>query len=182
MWARSLASACVLALVGCHDRALTSPACSFDGDATCPLDCGPGIDSPAFEGATHVAIGTHVSYAANPPASGDHYPTPWMPWGLQSSTIAPEYWVHNLEHGGIVELYNCPQGCDADVQALVALMNGRPPDQFGEHRFIITAEASLPRRFAVVAWLWRWQGDAIDFDTIDCFIKRRYDRAPESLP
>lgn len=36
-----------------------------------------------------------------------------------STTVIPaEYWRHNLEHGSIVVLYKCPQGCDADFEAL----------------------------------------------------------------
>jgi hypothetical protein len=141
--------------------------------------CGPGIDQRPIEGQLHVDPPATVSYRDNPPASGNHYPVP-APWG--QGTYPRETWVHNLEHGGIVLLYNCPTGCDADVQKLVALRARRPADQFHEVRVLITPDSLMPHKFAAIAWGWRWQGDTIDEGVINCFIGDRYDKAPESIP
>jgi hypothetical protein len=152
-------------------------------DAAAPdvRKCGPGIDSPPLEPATHIPDGSSFAYQSNPPASGPHYPEPGE-WDIYTTPLARGTWVHNLEHGGIVLSYHCPDTCDADVATFEAIRAGLQPDRFGEVRVIITPDPEMPRRFAALAWGWRWQGDAVDADTIRCFIAARYDRAPESFP
>jgi hypothetical protein len=90
--------------------------------------------------------------------------------------------MHNLEHGGVALLYNCPTGCDDVIGALTTLYQSTLPDQFNEQRILIVPDAQMPHRVAAVAWGWRWQGDAVDAPTMRCFIDARYDRAPESIP
>jgi hypothetical protein len=172
----------VLALV------LLSAACGgpsgfpCSGGADCAQRCGPGVDAPPLEGQTHVSVGTKVRYAANPPASGSHYPFWRQPWEMYATQVPREEWVHNLEHGGIVLLYNCPTPCPDVVDALTAIRLGRQPDRFNAIRILGTPDLEMPRRVAAVAWGWRWQGDSVDADAIECFIDARYDRGPESLP
>ena len=90
---------------------------AVDAATTCPLQCGPQVESVADEGATHEAYNTPVHYAHNPPASGNHWPSP-APWGYWPRNYIPrEWWVHNLEHGGVVLLYNCPYSTDGGVMA-----------------------------------------------------------------
>src|SRR5262249_7945591 len=112
-----------------------------------PQSCGTGIDSPPDEGRVHVPEGTTVSYRANPPASGPHYPTP-APWGVAATELPRERWVHNLEHGGLVLLYHCPTGCPDVVAGWTSLMASRPPDQFNEVRLLLTADSVMPHRLA----------------------------------
>jgi hypothetical protein len=63
-------------------------------------------------GRNHVPPGTVVKYLYCPPASGNHYaqipqgPIPVKVYGPNDKAI-PEGWVHNMEHGGLVLLYNC---------------------------------------------------------------------------
>lgn len=179
MWARWLASLAVVAVAGCGGGAKMN-AC--DDAGPCALSCGAGIDSPPYEGAMHVPEPTPVDYMANPPASGPHWPVWQQPWGAYPMELPRERWVHNLEHGGIVLLYNCPSGCDGDVAALQAIIDGTPADQYNEQRFILTPDTVMPHKLAAVAWRWRWQGEAVDMATIRCFVQARYDRAPESIP
>jgi hypothetical protein len=185
---RSAASVlcCAAALAGCGGASL-SPGATCDGGPACAFMCSPAVDAPPIEGNTHVAEGSTITYKANPPSSGNHYPIWQEPYAVYPNASHPDlvqrgYWVHNLEHGAIVLLYNCPSGCDADVQALTALRNGTPPDRFNTVRVLVTPDPLVPHRFAALAWGWRWQGDAVDADAIRCFIGARYDRAPESTP
>jgi hypothetical protein len=78
-------------------------------------------------GNNHVPPGTVVKYLYCPPASGQHYavvpqgPIPPRVYGPNEKAI-PEGWVHNLEHGGLVLLYNCSgpaagDGCTDAAQA-----------------------------------------------------------------
>ncbi len=184
MSARWLTSAlAALAVAGCGQKA-ASPADggTCDDLGACAFACGAGVDSPPFEGATHVTEPTPVVYKANPPASGNHWPMWQEPWGAYPDGLPRERWVHNLEHGGIVLLYNCPSGCDPLVQQLTALRNSLQPDRFSVVRVLIVPDALMPRKVAAVAWNWRWQGDAYDDAALRCFIAARYDRGPESIP
>lgn len=151
-------------------------------DAGDSLGCGPGVDSPPSEGQLHVAEPTPVIYAANPPASGPHWPMWQEPWGAYPDGVPRERWVHNLEHGGVVLLYNCPSGCDDVVTALNELREGTRPDQYNEQRLLVLPDAQMPHKVAAVAWLWRWQGEAVDRAALRCFVDARYDHAPESIP
>jgi hypothetical protein len=77
-------------------------------------------------GRTHVPVGTAVKYTFCPPASGNHWssiplgPIPPRVYGPNEKTV-PEGWVHNMEHGGLVLVYNCGKnggdGCSASAQA-----------------------------------------------------------------
>src|SRR5262249_22687075 len=120
----------------------------------------------------------------DPPDGGDHYAPPDapVPWGVYPKTLPPEYWVHNLEHGGIALLYNCPSGCAAEVQRLDTIRLRPPADKFNEVRILLLPYPRMPHAFAAVAWGYRWQGDTVDMNTIQCFIHARYDMAPESIP
>jgi len=62
----------------------------------------------------HVDPGTKVTYEHNPPTSGCHYNldkagksqfAPIKP-GVYTQSVDPEYWVHNLEHGYVVVVYD----------------------------------------------------------------------------
>jgi Protein of unknown function (DUF3105) len=170
----------VLFVAACSGGSGKSSTCSDGG--LCALACGPGIDTPPLEGGTHVPEPTMVTYAANPPASGPHWPQWQEPWGPYPDGLPRERWVHNLEHGGVVLLYNCSTGCDDVVGALTTLYHSTPPDQYNEQRILIVPDSQMPHRAAAVAWGWRWQGDSVDSPTVRCFIDARYDRAPESIP
>jgi hypothetical protein len=70
-------------------------------------------------GRSHVPVGTKVKYLYCPPASGNHYaaapqgPVQARVYGPNEKAI-PEGWVHNLEHGGLVLVYNCSSSTGGD--------------------------------------------------------------------
>lgn len=52
----------------------------------------------------------HGPYNSNPGTSGPH--TPYTaPWGVHEKPVPQEVFIHNMEHGGVIIGYNCPQGC-----------------------------------------------------------------------
>jgi len=181
MSARWLVSVVALGVVagGCHSSS-GGAACS-DGPP-CALDCGPGVDAPTLVPGVHVAEPTMITYDQNPPSSGPHWPVWQEPWGPYPAGLPRERWVHNLEHGGVVLAYNCPDGCDDVIAALTSLWQSTPPDQFNEQRLLVLPDGAMPHRVAAIAWGWRWQGETVDTAAIRCFIDARYDRAPESIP
>ncbi len=159
-----------------------------DASNACPIFCSPLVEAVADEGNLHVPFGTPVTYAHNPPASGSHWPVP-APWGVHGEVLAREWWVHNLEHQGIVLLYNCPNGdagavngCTNEIDQLHSIYNARQPDVFNEVRIVITPDPLSPARFAAVAWDWVYLSDTLDPIAIECFIAARYGRGPELAP
>jgi hypothetical protein len=73
-------------------------------------------------GNMHVTVGVNQRYAYCPPASGPHYnssgegPIPAKYYGPDDGA-RPEGWIHNLEHGAVVILYNCKMGACTDGNA-----------------------------------------------------------------
>jgi hypothetical protein len=138
----------------------------------------------ASEGQTHVPEGSAIQYANNPPSSGNHYPSP-KPWGVYTDTIAPGYWVHNLEHGGVVVLYDCPQGCPEVTQTVQQALQSFPKDKHQEVKLVSTPYSGLPNgaKTAVVAWQWvKTYPGSITYDQLLAFYNSHVDRSPEDVP
>jgi hypothetical protein len=136
----------------------------------------------AMEGADHVAEGTVVSYQSRPPTSGPHYPTWSQTYGVMNPALPPGTWLHNLEHGAIVILYNCPQACPELEQQLNELYPTLPLGRNargGRPRALITPYSDMDHRIAVVAWGWKLELDEFDRDQIVRFYESRIDRGPE---
>ena len=136
------------------------------------------------EGQTHVAEGSVIQYKYNPPSSGNHYPTP-KDWGVYEETIPPGYWVHNLEHGGIVVLYDCPQACPEVTATVRQALQNFPKDKFGEVKLVSTPYKGLPNgaKTAAVAWQWvETYPASITYDQLLAFYNAHVDRGPEAIP
>ena len=141
-------------------------------------------------GKNHVATGTRVTYANCPPASGRHYSergsgplTPGV-YGADAQTI-PQGWVHNLEHGGIVMLYNCgPSGeaaaCTADGQAALEALYAKwplspicklPPGT--NDTPVIARFDDMPYPYAAIVWDVVLPMDRLDESALFDFYTRR---------
>jgi Protein of unknown function (DUF3105) len=189
-------------LAGADLGACASGYLNSDAGDACPLGCAPAVESVPDEGALHVAFGTPITYQHNPPASGPHWPFP-APWGVHPEVVPQEWWVHNLEHQGIVLLYNCPRtgdaavadpdggapppdACPNEIAQLAQIYAQHPADNFYdalfEVRILVTGDPTLPKRFAAVAWDWVWMSNNFDAKAIQCFIDSRYGRGPEEAP
>jgi hypothetical protein len=191
-----------LAPLSCDGGYLNSDAAN-----ACPLGCG-NVAAVTDEGRLHIPFCTAQHYVSNPPASGPHWPAPAF-WGIYGWVLPEEWWVHNLEHGGIVLLYNCPtdagvgavplctdggsppitpsdKGCPNEILQMQQLYASHPPDNwydlFTEVKIVVTSDPLMPRRFAAVAWDWLWESDTFDVQQVQCFIDARYGRGPENAP
>jgi len=173
------------------------------GDPHDPVRCSPQETmAVADEGRVHVPYPTPITYKHDPPASGPHWPLPYgrWAWGAFDETIPRESWVHNLEHGGIVLLYNCsgvsapnydafmnpPDAgswpCADVTDALRTVLAEEPPDKFGEVRILVTADEAAPKKVSAVAWDWVYQSDTVDLTALRCFRDARYGMGPEDAP
>lgn len=163
-------------------------ACSED--TTAPSACGsadytevPGCSSLVGEcfpneGQNHDPDCQDQPWETNPPQSGTHCGDWERDWGVHTDVVPRATWVHNLEHGGIVLLYNCPEPCDAEVAVLGEVVAERPT-----MRILVTPDPGLDApRFAAVAWTWIYETDAPDKETLLCFVDQHENHAPEDIP
>ena len=143
------------------------PAAGTAGQPTGAAGGGPcGVELTSFTSpsAAHVAVCSPISYPMNPPVYGDHYPV-WAAYKSYSFAVPLGFLVHNLEHGAVVMLYNCPAGCSDEVAAAQAFIDALPADprcaDDVKHQIVMTPDPSLPKRWGAVAW-----GHSL---TTDCF-------------
>jgi hypothetical protein len=144
------------------------------GDAAQGAQCAACTEC---EESVNITSATHrdedLVYTDLPPAGGDHHPC-WVDFGVYDVEVPDERWVHNLEHGGVAFLYHCPDGCDAELEALDQLVRGRT-------QALLTPYAGLPKRFAAVSWGHRLVVDCFNAEQFEAFYEAHVDRAPESI-
>lgn len=137
----------------------------------------------ASQGNLHIALGSvsPVIYNSIPPTSGPHYEN-LAGWGVQSEQIRYEHLIHNLEDGGVVIYYQCPDGCPELVAELTAVID---PFLASGRRVVLAAndptwtigEGYTPHQdmgapIALTAWQRLLTLDTVDPETIGAFIER----------
>ena len=86
----------------------------------------------------------HISYNSDPPTSGPH--TPYLAkWGVHDRPVPKEEQVHNLEDGGVIIQYNCPDGCPELVEKLKAIAQRY-------ERLILAPYPGMDKQIALTAW------------------------------
>jgi hypothetical protein len=137
-------------------------------------DCGACEEAIPVKSANHVE--GPIQYPDPPPSSGDHNPC-WAIWGIHTDAVPAERWVHNLEHGGIVFLYNCPDGCGSDATAIAQLT-----DLVGRRQLaLITPYSEMSQKFAVVSWGHRLVSACVDPQAAAAFYAVHVGRGPEAI-
>ncbi len=178
----SIGTAFALVCVGCSGGRLVSDAGPLLvlSDAACngAIVRNPEQDSP------HQEPGTAIAFRDNPPTNGPHYGV-WARWGIYRDVLPRGYWVHNLEHGGIVLLYR-PDVPAAQRDALEAFAMGLPPDPMCapegvRRRIIVTPDPMLPSPFAAVAWSHAYRADCVDTATLERFVLTLTAQSPENI-
>ena len=118
------------------------------------------------QGNRHVAAAPDdYIWNSRPPTSGSHA-NQIAPWGEHDESVQEWYQVHNLEDGGVILHYNCPDGCDEDVAALQDIMN-----DVGQDRLILHPYTNMDSKIAVTAWTRLLALDEVDRDQIVDFIE-----------
>lgn len=126
----------------------------------------------------HVVSGTPVDYCSDPPTSGDHGPSPEHGLGEHLQTVPRALYVHSMEHGAVIMLYNCPAGCAADLaifrQALI---------QRAGRKVIMTPDPLMKSsKLALTSWTWKYTFDTADLASILCFIDEHENNGRENIP
>lgn len=116
----------------------------------------PGVPVPSL-GNAHVQTlaEPHPPYNSDPPTSGPHLPY-LAPWGVHTAPIARELQVHNLEDGGVLVQYHCPEGCPDLVEKLKPIVSRH------EKHVILAPYPGMDKRIALTAW-----GRIDKFDELD---------------
>ncbi len=183
-------------VVGC-----ASPAPAVDGGVVDDIARNgmwvaiPGGACNARERSVEVQPSPHVepdagaiAYLTNPPASGPHYPV-WTRWGVWPD-VPRGYWVHNLEHGGVVFLYRCATGdCNAARDALGRAAARIPEDvtcAFSaaspvRTRVVVTSDREIDTEVAGAAWGWLYAADCADAPSMQSFYARHARMATEDV-
>jgi hypothetical protein len=114
--------------------------------------------------------------------------------GVYSQAIPPEYWVHNLEHGYIVILYNCPTGCSVQFNQLRVWYNGLPGDpqlnpacpsayslSSPYPKVLVLPDTTMNVPFAAVSWDWYDPiASGTNLNEVQKFYANHMDHSPES--
>ena len=142
--------------------------------------------------ASHIDPSTTWPYKFYPPTSGPHYsvagsaPVPWKTIAPAGSPLADGQFVHNLEHGGIAILYNCPSGTDCTtlqnkLQNYVSNLAPTEPT-YGEVKMVMTPYTQgMTKKVALVAWHYVQFLDAYDQNAITQFYESHVDKGPEAV-
>lgn len=182
-----LGAFCVLVLGALTTGALVTcvgPQAIPRPDAACPFAITPVTHVPVV----HLDPGTPIDWSSNPPATGPHFNV-WARWNRSYSNPPLErgYWVHNLEHGGVALLYNCPDGCPEEVAAFEEMMQDFPEDPDCmppvRNRMLVTSDPLLPAdvRFAASAWGFTYTAGCFDAPSLMSFIQAHHGRGPEDV-
>ena len=141
------------------------------------------------EGRTHVDPSTTPTYKSYPPASGPHYsaqgiaPVPWQ----TIDTLQEGQYLHNLEHGGIAILYDCPSGtaCTTLKNSLENYVKNLAPVEptYGEVKVVLTPYSrGMQKKVALVAWDYIEFLDSYDQAEITRFYENHVNKGPEQIP
>jgi hypothetical protein len=96
-------------------------------------------------GNAHIAYPQTATYNSSPPTSGPHY-TMLARWGIHTEPIPNELQVHNLEDGGVMVQYNCPEACPELVAQLAGVVERY------DTQVILAPYPDMEARIALTAW------------------------------
>jgi hypothetical protein len=206
-FAVALASATLVALGACSSDNGSAGAAPVDEDAGAPIDasteplpekdpfapgdaaaCNVRFSTETIVPSNHVPEGTAITYAANPPTSGPHYPS-WANFQEFDRPVPYPYLVHSMEHGALVLLYKCtgpdaaPE-CATRVETLRAVRRTMAADLTCDLttsvRVVIAPNPDLDAPLVIAAWGVTYRADCLERRSITDFAKSHYDQAPES--
>ncbi len=133
-------------------------------------------------GNSHVDAGKPVTYASLPPTSGSHWPAPAAPapWGIKDTQLPNEVTLHNLEHGGIVIVYNPSLTAD-DLTKLKDSVRSITATTKYKKILLEPYKELTDAKIVLTAWDWILKLQAPDQSAMVKFISAHYDStdAPE---
>ena len=149
--------------------------------------CASTIGTPiACEGFCFVDPSVAPRWNHEPPSSGPAYPTyeyaggttgdPNNNFHTTAEPLPRGNYVHNLAHGFVVIVYNCPFGCDAQIAQIRSsvFVNhvGSGLIVTPDTRLAIAGAAANGPQFAALSWTWAYTFSTVDTAALDCFIRQ----------
>ena len=135
---------------------------------------GPAVAATHTSTCTSAACGNGL----NPPTAGPH-----CSFTLACQTFdteqAPCSWLHNLEHGHAVFLYNCPEGCPEEVAKLEQARSEARVGSNGVRRAVVAPAPGLPNRVAAILWRRAYLADTADPEALHCLLQLQDQDVPE---
>ncbi len=206
-----------IAFIACGGHTSNSPLldASFDHAEAAQLDrarldepyhpeasCLVTIESPPVLDGVHVAIGTDVTYNSNPPSSGPHYPI-WAAFQEFPDPVDRRYYVHDLEHGAVILLYNCAllpdagtaivdggdggTACDKLRDGLRKTAAAIPADPLCANtpgvrvRYVMTPDPLITNPIAATGWGFTYNAACVDLPTLIDFANKHYGQGTEPV-
>lgn len=134
--------------------------------------------------AGHLDACSQIPQSEYPPVSGNHYGI-WAALKEYSQPVPAGFWLHNLEHGAIVLLYRCPEGCSGEMQQLRALVKSLPSESATcaptDRRAILAPDTLMAQRFAILAWGHSLSADCLDSAAFHQFMNQYFRHSPEDV-
>ncbi len=153
-------------------------------DSSTTPSVNPNTQFQTSAGRDHVEPGTPLTFTSYPPTSGAHYADS-LAWGKYNETVDEGFWVHSMEHGGIVVLYNCEltDNC-ADLKAEAeSFFDDAPFNSCPESRVIVMPYAQgMTTPLTVLAWQHRLDLEEYDYRQMVDFYRIHEENGPEVLP
>jgi hypothetical protein len=155
------------------------------------------VDTPPLLVGTHVPVGTQITeWNSNPPSSGPHFPI-WAAFQEFQDPVPRGFYVHDLEHGAVVLLYNCggdagADGGSAECQTLAAGLRevaAKLPDdplctglgQGVRVRVVETPDPLITGKVAAAAWGWTYNATCLDVPSLLEFASAHYGQGTEMI-
>jgi hypothetical protein len=141
--------------------------------------------SVEYDGAAHIPVGQQATYPHYPPSSGPHWsqaPLAPVNGGFYAQPLEPEQWIHNLEHGYVVVLYNCPEACPDTEEALRRFAQRVPNSTFGNQKIVVAPDPLIEDPIVALAWTRELTLSGFDEERLTDFYKRWVDTGPEQVP
>lgn len=134
-----------------------------------------------IEGQQHVPDCTKLTFGTNPPSSGNHYQA-WGAFGVYDAPLPRGNWVHNLEHGSVVFTYNCPDGCDDEIESAKDMLRDLVADPgCEERRVMLIPDPKLDVTWGASAWGYNLRSDCLDEGRMKSFFESRIGKGPEAV-
>ncbi len=141
-----------------------------------------GVQHPD-QGRTHITRGqSHPAYNSDPASSGWHYNNAGAPtdWGVYTSEIAPEVYIHNEEHGGIIITYNPKLLPAAQIKELQALFVPPYTDpNFKPTKALVFPKSSDKYPIELASWTYTYDMNSYNQATLETYYQQHFDQSPE---
>lgn len=158
----------------------------FPGETPADTACGALVTrEPVPAGpALHVPACSALTFASNPPSSGNHYGR-WAEFRESATPVPRGYWVHSLEHRAVVIAYNCSD-CEAEVEAARAWIETLPEDPVCApyavaRRVILTPDPLLDVPWAAAAWGYTLRSQCFEPGVFSEFFLAHSAEGPENI-